>query len=205
MRWLKNASREKVHPVWDTRKAVAANLDARVARTGPGWSVSRSLLVVKAWHGSKERDLSRRNERVENPPPQTVKVPVPQATNDSGKRAASPTVRHGEVFEVVILSEPRQREKTTRVGEALREFGLDEGALARTYTKLLQKLLESAEGNSNDKLTLEVLKELGRILEPTGSANAGPSFESDATTVVQLVHDIPRPSRFTNAGLGAEQ
>jgi hypothetical protein len=34
--------------VWDTRKAVAANLDARVARTGPGWSVSRSLLAVKA-------------------------------------------------------------------------------------------------------------------------------------------------------------
>jgi hypothetical protein len=149
--------------------------------------------------------LSRRNERVENPPQQTVKLPVPRTTSVSGKRAASPTVRQGELFEVVILSEPRQREKTTRVAEAVREGGLDECAVARAYTKLLQKLLESAEGNSNDKLTLDVLKELGRILEPTGSANSGPSFESDATTVVQLVHDIPRPSRSPIAGFGAKQ
>ncbi len=105
--------------------------------------------------------MSRRNERVENPPQQTVKLPVPRTTSVSGKGAASPTVRQGELFEVVILSEPRQREKTTRVAEAVREGGLDECAVARAYTKLLQKLLESAEGNSNDKLTLDVLKELG--------------------------------------------
>jgi hypothetical protein len=150
-------------------------------------------------------DLSRRNERVEKPPQQPVNVPVPRTTNDSGKRAAIQTVRQGELFEVVILSEPRQREKTTRVAEAMREGGLDECALARAYTKLLQKLLESAEGNSNDKLTLDVLKELGRILEPAGPANSGPSFESEGTTVVQLVHDIPRPTRSPIAGFGAKQ
>jgi hypothetical protein len=47
-RWRKKASRQTVHPVWDTLKAVAANLDARAARTGPGQSVSRSLLLATA-------------------------------------------------------------------------------------------------------------------------------------------------------------
>jgi hypothetical protein len=125
---------------------------------------------------------------------------VPRTASDTSKRAASPTVKQGELFETAILSESRQREKTTRLAEALREGGLDEGAVARAYTKLLQKLLESAEANGNDKLTLDVLKELGRTLEPVGSANTG--AETEGSMVLQLVHDIPRPSRLDNAGFG---
>jgi hypothetical protein len=146
----------------------------------------------------KERVLSR----VVKPSLETERVS--RTLKDAPKRAARPTVQQGELFEAAILSKPRQREKTTRVGEAMREGGLDEGALARAYTKLLQKLLESVEGNSNDKLTLDVLKEIGRNLEPAGSANSVPTFETEGA-VVQFVHDIPRPSRTNIAGFGAKQ
>jgi hypothetical protein len=151
----------------------------------------------------KERDLSRRNERVVRPPQAAGQVS--RKVKGSAKRDARPTVQQGELFEAVILSKPRQREKTTRVGEAMREGGLDEGALARAYIKLLQKLLESAEGNANDKLTLDVLKEVGRNLEPAWSANSAPNFENDGTSVVQFVHDIPRPSRSPIGGYSARQ
>jgi ribosomal protein L22 len=97
----------------------------------------------------KEWVLSKRNERVVRPPRDARQVS--RKVKGSAKREARPTVQQGELFEAVILSKPRQREKTTRVGEAMREGGLDEGALARAYIKLLQKLLESAEGNANDK------------------------------------------------------
>jgi hypothetical protein len=151
----------------------------------------------------KEWDLSRRNERVVRP--RQAAGQVSRKVKDSAKRDARPTVQQGELFEAVILSKPRQREKTTRVGEAMREGGLDEGALARAYIKLLQKLLESAEGNANDKLTLDVLKEVGRNLEPAASANSAPNFENDGTSVVQFVHDIPRPSRSPIGGYSARQ
>jgi len=147
--------------------------------------------------------LSKRNERVVRPPQDAGQVS--RMVKDSAKREASPTVQQGELFEAVILSKPRQREKTTRVAEAMREGGLDEGALARAYSKLLKKLLESAEGNANDKLTLDVLKEVGRYLEPAGSANSAPNFENDGTSVVQFVHDIPRPSRSPIGGFSARQ
>ena len=147
--------------------------------------------------------MSKRNERVVRPPRDARQVS--RMVKDAAKCEARPTVQQGELFETVILSKPRQREKTTRVGEAMREGGLDEGALARAYTKLLQKLLESAEGNANDKLTLDVLKEVGRNLEPAGSANSAPNFENDGTSVVQFVHDIPRPSRSPIGGYSARQ
>ena len=147
--------------------------------------------------------MSRRNERVVRP--RQAAGQVSRKVKDSAKRDARPTVQQGELFEAVILSKPRQREKTTRVAEAMREGGLDEGALARAYIKLLQKLLESAEGNANDKLTLDVLKEVGRNLEPAGSANSAPNFENDGTSVVQFVHDIPRPSRSPIGGYSARQ
>ena len=147
--------------------------------------------------------MSRRNERVVRP--RQAAGQVSRKVKDSAKRDARPTVQQGELFEAVILSKPRQREKTTRVGEAMREGGLDEGALARAYIKLLQKLLESAEGNANDKLTLDVLKEVGRNLEPAVSANSAPNFENDGTSVVQFVHDIPRPSRSPIGGYSARQ
>jgi|HubBroStandDraft_6_1064221.scaffolds.fasta_scaffold82336_3 hypothetical protein len=54
-RWRKKALREAVHPMRDTRKVVAANLDAQVARTGPGKSVSRSLLAAISQNGVKEK------------------------------------------------------------------------------------------------------------------------------------------------------
>jgi hypothetical protein len=148
----------------------------------------------------KEKVLSRRSEYAEKRPQETEKIP--RTTNDSSKRAVSPTVKQGELFETAILSESRQPEKTTRVADAMREGGLDERALARAYTKLLQKLLESAEGNVNDKLTLDVLKELGRTLEPAGSTSAVTDMEG--SMALQLVHDIPRPSRSGNAGFGAK-
>ena len=144
--------------------------------------------------------MSKRGEHAEKRPQVVAKTPA--IANESSRRAASPTVKQGELFETAILSESRQREKTTRVADAMREGGFDECALARAYTKLLQKLLESAEGIANDKLTLDLLKEVGRILEPAGSASAGADMEG--STVLQLVHDIPRPSRSDNAECGAK-
>jgi hypothetical protein len=93
-----------------------------------------------------------------------------------------------------IFSDVRQRQKLLRIAEALREEGLDEGAFARTCKKQLERLLGIERDNAADKLLADLLKEIGRLLEPSGSVPAA-APGADPPVVAQLIHDIPRPSR----------
>jgi hypothetical protein len=78
----------------------------------------------------------------------------------------------------------------------MREEGLDEPALAKATLKLLEKLLRGKKLNGSEKLLLDLLKEISRTLEPQGSTGVGSgSSATDAPMIVQLVHDVPRPSR----------
>jgi hypothetical protein len=97
--------------------------------------------------------------------------------------------------EFKFLSKSRQRHKQMRIAEAMREAGCDEPAVARGYVRVVQKLLGGKEGNASDKLLVELLKEISRTLEPQGAAGGGAAGTSDLPTVVQLIHDVPRPVR----------
>ena len=97
--------------------------------------------------------------------------------------------------EFQCLSKSRQRHKQMRIAEAMREAGCDEPAVARGYVRVVQKLLGGKEGNASDKLLVELLKEISRTLEPQGAAGGGAAGTSDLPTVVQLIHDVPRPVR----------
>jgi hypothetical protein len=80
------------------------------------------------------------------------------------------------------------------IGEALRERGLDEFAIADTYVHVVGKLTApKPNGGGVEKLLVDVLKECSRQIEtsqpPMRSANP------DAPVIVQLVHSVARPVR----------
>jgi hypothetical protein len=103
-----------------------------------------------------------------------------------------------------IVSKSRQRQKLLRIAEAMREEGLDEPALARTYLELLEILRQGKELTGSEKLLLDLLKELARTLEPQGSSGNGADSAPDSPMVVQLVHDVPRPLRTHAADVTGE-
>jgi hypothetical protein len=98
-----------------------------------------------------------------------------------------------DAADAAIFGGTGQRQKLLRVAEATREEGLDEGTLARTYKRELRRLI-SSDAKAGDKLLVDLLKEIGRFLEPSGSISAAGSI-AGPPVVVQLMHDIPRPSR----------
>jgi hypothetical protein len=79
------------------------------------------------------------------------------------------------------------------IGEALRQMGLDEFAIASTYVHVVGKLTaEESDAGGVHKLLVDVLKECSRQIEasqPPARANA------DAPVIVQLVHAVSRPAR----------
>ena len=95
-----------------------------------------------------------------------------------------------------FISKSRSRQKQTRIAEALRGEGFDESALGRAYVKLVRKLFAGKKASGNDKLLVDVLKEISRTLEPPnpGSGASSPST-ADGPMIVQLLHDVPRPVR----------
>ncbi len=86
---------------------------------------------------------------------------------------------------------PRRR-KQYALDEALRREGLDETG----YARKLGGFFDQVEGNAKVaklKLMLDGLKELSRHLEPKRSGATDADAETPA--VVQLVHNVDRPSR----------
>lgn len=92
----------------------------------------------------------------------------------------------------------RQRQKLLRIAEAMREQGVDESASGDANARLLNKLLKGEKPNGSEKLLLDLLKEIVRLLEPNSSAATVEGCATDGPIV--LVHDIPRPVRTRSAG-----
>jgi len=79
------------------------------------------------------------------------------------------------------------------IGEALRERGVDERAIAENYVHVLKKLKgPKADPGGVQKLFVDVLKELSRQIEASQLPRA---HHADAPVVVQLVHSVARPVR----------
>ena len=117
----------------------------------------------------------------------------------SGSRAKSvATLKSAAAEEFEFISQSRSRQKQTRIAEALRGEGFDESALGRAYVKLVRKLFAGKKASGNDKLLVDVLKEISRTLEPpnAGSGASSPSA-ADGPMIVQLLHEVPRPVRDT--------
>jgi hypothetical protein len=79
-----------------------------------------------------------------------------------------------------------------RIGDALRQSGLDEVAVAQGLVGVVGSLQhKTGSDDSNDKLLVDVLKECSRHLEPARGTDASP----DAPVTVHLIHNVARPSR----------
>ena len=94
---------------------------------------------------------------------------------------------------------PRRRKQRCALDEALRREGLDETG----YARKLGGFFDEVEGNAKVaklKLMLDGLKELSRHLEPKRSGGA--EADAEAPAVVQLVHNVDRPSRPDNSEMG---
>jgi hypothetical protein len=86
----------------------------------------------------------------------------------------------------------RTSKKRVRIGDALRQSGLDEWTIADGYVEVVEKLTTKAKSSkSPDKLLVDVLKECSRHLEPPRSGDSG----SEGPITVRLVHNVSRPKR----------
>lgn len=140
------------------------------------------------------------------PPGGRVKRPV----TDSGarvRRAADEAVKkddapptpegpaaaaHGKGRE--LSRRRRNRRKRVRLGEALRQRGLDEHTLADNYVGVLEKLKDKTDKSGGvEKLLVDVLKECSRHLEPARPADR--LGMGDVPVRVHLVHNVARPER----------
>jgi hypothetical protein len=99
------------------------------------------------------------------------------------------------------LAGVRQRQKLLRIAEAMREQGAGEDAFGNASAYLLNKLVRGEKPNGSEKLLLDLLKEIVRLLEPNSSAATVEGCATDGPVV--LVHDIPRPVRTRAATVDA--
>jgi hypothetical protein len=97
---------------------------------------------------------------------------------------------------VEVLSDTGEREKKVSLAEALREVGMDERACARLMAKMVEDLLERRKPDGSEKLRADLVWEIVRLLEPSGSG--GDDAESGIPVQMAFVHTVPRPSRGNN-------
>jgi hypothetical protein len=84
------------------------------------------------------------------------------------------------------------------IGAALREIGLDEHRIAKSYRHAVDLLTKpNAEAGSAEKLLIEILKECSRQVESFQALERLPI--GARPVIVQLVHSVPRPPRLMSA------
>jgi hypothetical protein len=111
---------------------------------------------------------------------------APPRENPTTQKAASPT------FLELNLRREGPAGPRIPIGEALRERGIDERAIAGNYVYVLGKLTEQESDKGGvQKLLVDVLKECSRQIE----ASSPPPRASVAPVIVQLVHNVTRPAR----------
>jgi hypothetical protein len=110
--------------------------------------------------GTKERALKKSTKRLCEPRKRT------RSDSREKKRvvtfAPKAIANLDDAADAAIFSGTGQRQKVLRVAEAMREEGLDEGTLARTYKRQLRRLI-SSDAKAGDKLLVDLLKEIGRF------------------------------------------
>ena len=119
---------------------------------------------------------------------------APGRRRGKSKRAAEATAVPRAAF-LAAGNDPQKKSpkrKPVRIGDALRQSGLDEWTIAGGYVDVVDKLTNKSNANDSvEKLLVDVLKECSRHLEPPRSADAPP----DAPVIVKLVHSVSRPRR----------
>lgn len=124
------------------------------------------------------------------------RAPEPKRKNKKNSPARTKSATLGEsspIFSKLKLSFDAPTGPRIPIGEALRQCGLDEYAIAKTYVHVMAQLTtKNPDGGVVAKLLVDVLKECSRQIEasqPPARANA------DAPVIVQLVHAVSRPAR----------
>jgi hypothetical protein len=88
----------------------------------------------------------------------------------------------------------RHRRKRVRLGDALRQRGLDEHEVADNFVGVIEKLKEKTDKSGGvEKLLVDVLKECSRHLEPARPADR--LGTGDVPVHVHMVHNVTRPER----------
>jgi len=104
---------------------------------------------------------------------------------DSIPEAGAPVGVARRAKRLEVRARPR-----VRLGEALRQKGLDEHTIAEAYCKVVGTLT-GRSGQGQEKVLVDVLDKCARVLEPV---RPGERTDGGARVVVQLVHDVPRPA-----------
>ncbi|HKV06345.1 MAG TPA: hypothetical protein VJO53_14715 [Candidatus Acidoferrales bacterium] len=142
----------------------------------------------------KGRAASRNaGKRAATIPPQSRHLPRhshPRTKNPADPaplKAAPPTAKR-------TLPKRSRRCPRMSIGEALREKGIDEHAIAGNYAHVVKTLTgKQPKAGGVQKLLVDVLKECSRQIESARESERAPS--TDAPVIVQLVHTVARPER----------
>jgi hypothetical protein len=137
-------------------------------------------------------------KRAAPPPAGKTKRPAPagapktKKSHSSRGKSATPD-ESSLIFSRLKLSLDGPPGPRIPIGEALRQSGLDEYAIAKTYVHVMGQLTtKNPDGGAVQKLLVDVLKECSRQIEasqPPARANA------DAPVIVHLLHTVSRPVR----------
>jgi hypothetical protein len=107
---------------------------------------------------------------------------------DAQTSAASDQTKKG------VVAKPAGPRERVRIGQAMRERGLDERLIADMFATVVGKLHEnnSSDSGSVQKLLVDVLKECSRHLDPPREAGRE---TSEGPAAIILIHEVDRPQR----------
>jgi hypothetical protein len=135
-----------------------------------------------------------------NSPSAAPHSPAPLALRETHADPPAPVL---DAKRLLLQAKRYRLRRSERLGDAFRQIGLDENAVAAGYADALGKLQRGNADDSVEKSLLDILKECARILEPPRPADRSASI--DVNTVVQLVHKVDRPLRQLPARLQATE
>jgi hypothetical protein len=85
--------------------------------------------------------------------------------------------------------------KRIRIGDALREQGMDERAVAARLINIHESLRTgTGDVGTREKLQIDLLEKFTRQLDPPRAIDRDDG-DAGAPIIVQLVHNVPRPQR----------
>jgi hypothetical protein len=112
----------------------------------------------------------------------------------STKKSHAQTSAQTDQTKRTVVAKPVSPRERVRIGQAMRERGLDEHLIAEMFAAVVGKLHEnsSSDSGSVQKLLVDVLKECSRHLDPPREAGRE---SSEGPAAIILIHEVDRPVR----------
>lgn len=154
------------------------------------FKISWGFLHFLAWIFSEPNNMTKK-QNAGRAASNANRRPV-KSKRASKKKSDARTSAASDQTKRSVVAKPASPRERVRIGQAMRERGLDERLIAEMFANVVGKLHEnnSSDSGSVQKLLVDVLKECSRHLDPPREAGRETS-EGPATII--LIHEVDRP------------